>query len=64
MEAVLGRLTPDADPENCHIEGCSNPAVFELVKMRDDGSEEEEFFCEEHGQELAMRGHLVISDNV
>jgi hypothetical protein len=30
--------------------------------MKDDNSEEERFFCEEHGQEYARRGHLVISD--
>jgi len=33
-----------------------------MIKMRDDGSEVEEFFCESHGQEFAVRGHLVISE--
>jgi len=31
------------------------PAVFQAVKLKDDGSEKEEFFCEEHGQEYAIR---------
>ncbi len=59
----MTRIAPDADPEQCGIEGCSKSAVYEVVKLKDDGSEKEEFFCEEHGQEYAVRGHLVISDN-
>jgi hypothetical protein len=64
MEAVMARLTPDADAEACRIEGCSKEAAFQVIKMRDDGSPQQEFFCEKHGQEYAMRGHLVISENV
>lgn len=63
MEAVMARLAADADPETCAIGGCSQEAAFQLIKMRDDGSEVEEFFCESHGQEYAIRGHLVISEN-
>ena len=64
MEVVIARLDPDADPRVCVIEGCSNAAAFQAAKLRDDGSEEEEFFCEAHGQEYAIRGHLVISNNL
>jgi hypothetical protein len=28
------------------------------------GSEKEEVFCDEHGHEYAVRGHLVISENM
>jgi hypothetical protein len=38
--------------------------MFRAVKLKDDGSEKEEIFCEDHGQEYAVRGHLVISENV
>jgi hypothetical protein len=38
--------------------------MFQAVKLKDDGSEKEEFFCGEHGQEYAIRGHLLISENV
>lgn len=64
MEAVIARLDPDADSRVCGIESCSKPAAFQTVKLKDDGSEKEDFFCEEHGQEYAIRGHLVISENV
>jgi len=64
MEAVIARLDPHANPQICRIEGCSKPAMFQAVKLKDDGSEKEEFFCGEHGQEYAIRGHLVISENV
>ena len=64
MNAVIARLGSDADPQGCNIVGCSNPAVFQSVKLKDDGSEKKEFFGEDHGQEYAMRGHLVISENV
>jgi len=62
MEAVMARLAPDADPETCGIEGCEKQAAFQVIKMKDNGSEVEEFFCESHGQEYAIRGHLVISE--
>ena len=64
MKAVIARLDFDADPQICNIVGCSKLAVFQSVKLKDDGSEKEEFFCEDHGEEYAMRGHLVISENV
>lgn len=63
MEAVMARLEPDADSQTCVIEGCGEQAAFQVIKMKDDGSETEEFFCESHGQEYAVRGHLVISEN-
>lgn len=63
MEAVMARLAADADPEVCGIQDCEKQAAFQVIKMRDDGSETEEFFCEAHGQEYALRGHLVISEN-
>jgi hypothetical protein len=64
MEAVMAHLDPDADPEQCHIEGCKKPAAFQVVKMKDNGSEQQQFLCEHHGREFARRGHLVISGNV
>lgn len=63
MEAVIARLDPDADPHVCRIEECVKPAAFQVVKRKDNGSEKEEFFCNEHGEEYAIRGHLVISEN-
>jgi hypothetical protein len=64
MEAVMVRLASDDDPKDCGIPDCRKPAAFQLVKMRDDGSETEEFFCEEHGERYSLRGHLVISGNL
>jgi hypothetical protein len=61
--AVMTRMEADEDPQVCGIEGCDKPAVYHVVKLRDD-SEEEEFFCEAHGMEYATRGHLVISGAV
>jgi len=58
----MARLAPDADPETCRVQACGKEAAFQMIKMRDDGSEVEEFFCESHGQEFAVRGHLVISE--
>lgn len=63
MEVVMARLDPDADPQTCKIDACPKPAVFQVIKLKQDGSEKEEFFCEAHGQEYALRGHLVISEN-
>jgi len=37
MEAVIARLDPDADPQVCKIEECSKPAMFQVVKLKDDG---------------------------
>ena len=61
---AIARLDSDADPQDCNIIGCSKPAVFQTLNLKDDGSEKEQFLCEVHGQEYAMRGHLVISENV
>ena len=44
-------------------EGCGIPAVYHVVKIRDD-AEQEKVFCEVHGQEFAARGHLDISESV
>jgi hypothetical protein len=63
METVIARLYPDSDPQVCGIQGCSKPAEFQSLKLNDDDSEKEEFFCERHGQEYALRGHLVISED-
>lgn len=63
MEAVMARLAADTDPETCGIEGCDKQAAFQVIKMKNNGSEVEQFFCESHGQEYAVRGHLVISEN-
>ena len=64
MNAAIARLDSDADPQDCNIVGCSQPAVFQTIKLRANGSEKQAFFCDDHGQEYAMRGHLVISQNV
>jgi hypothetical protein len=64
MKAVIARLDSDADPQDCSIVGCSQPAVFQTVKLRANGSEKQAFLCDDHGQEYAMRGQLVISQNV
>ena len=63
MEAVIARIAADEDIRSCSIEGCSEDAAYHVVKIKDDNSEEEKFFCESHGQEYAIRGHLVISEN-
>ena len=60
----MARLTPRDDEKDCKIADCGKPAAFQLVKMKDDGSEAEAFFCEEHGQEYSLRGHLPISENI
>jgi hypothetical protein len=63
-EAVMVRMGAQEDVQVCRIEGCGKPAVYYVVKVGDDDSEEEDFFCQEHGVEYATRGHLVISENV
>ena len=64
MQAVLARINPQESIESCGIAGCSESAALHLVKMRDDGTEEETFFCETHGDEYARRGHLPVTDTV
>ena len=63
-EAVMVRMGAEEDIQVCRIEGCGKPAVYCVVKVTDKDSEEERFFCQEHGVEYATRGHLVISENV
>ena len=54
MEAVIARLDPGFDPQVCQIEGRSKAAVFQTVKLKHDGSEKEESFCDAHGQDYAV----------
>ncbi len=60
----MTHMGADEDVQVCRIEGCGKPAAYHVIKLKDDESEEENFFCEEHGVEFATRGHLVISDTV
>jgi hypothetical protein len=60
-EAVMAHMEATEDPQVCGIEECGKPAIYHVVKVKDDDSEEERFFREEHGLEYATRGHLVIS---
>ncbi len=62
-EAVITALGPEADLRLCEIEGCGRDAVYQVVKLADDGSEQEKFFCGDHGLEFSTRAHLVISEN-
>ncbi len=62
MQAVMTKLGPGDEIESCGIASCPDPVVYHLVKLRDDQSEEETFFCAAHGEEYAMRGHLTISE--
>ena len=62
-EAVMTVISPEEDDQSCRIEGCSRPAAYQVVKL-DGASEQQKFFCQEHGVEYANRGHLVISENV
>lgn len=64
MQAVMTRIVPGDEIESCRIAGCAEQAAYHLVKLRDDNSEEETFFCSSHGDEYAARGHLTISENV
>jgi hypothetical protein len=63
-KAVMTHMGADEDAQVCGIEGCDKAAVYHVIKLKDDESEEENFFCEEHGLEYATRGHLVISNAV
>jgi hypothetical protein len=63
MEAVIARIAAEEEARSCSIEGCLEDAAYHVVKINNDNSEEEKFFCESHGQEYAIRGHLVISEN-
>jgi hypothetical protein len=63
-EAIMTSITPEADTQVCQIQGCERTAVYQLVKMHDHASEQERFFCYDHGIEYANRAHLVISENV
>ncbi len=63
MEAVMTRVAPEEDIQVCGLERCSTQAAYTLVKMKDDDSQQSEYFCETHGLEFATRAHLVISDN-
>ena len=58
----MAHVAPEETPQVCRIEGCGRPAAYQVVKLKSDASDEEKFFCEEHGVEYATRGHLVISD--
>ncbi|HWE49438.1 MAG TPA: hypothetical protein VG273_06595 [Bryobacteraceae bacterium] len=62
MQAVITRTGSDDEIQSCGIAGCPDTVAYHLVKMRDDGSEEENFFCALHGEEYALRGHLTISE--
>ena len=63
-EAVITSIAPEEDERLCDIEGCGRPAAYQVVKLPDGGSEQERFFCHQHGLEYANRAHLVISENV
>jgi hypothetical protein len=64
MQAVIAKIISGEEIESCAVAGCTRTAAYHLVKMRDDNSEEEAFFCAEHGEEYAERGRLAISNNV
>ena len=58
----MTKAGPGDEIESCGIAGCANAVAYHLVKIRDDQSEEEAFFCAPHGEEYATRGHLTISE--
>ena len=60
----MAMMGPQEDEQICGIEGCGRSAVYHVVKLADDASEQEKFFCQDHGVEYAMRGHLAISHNI
>ncbi len=64
MEAAITSIAPEEDEQTCQIQGCDRKAVYELVKLPDRASEQEKFFCYDHGIDYANRAHLVISENV
>ena len=63
MEAVMVHIGNDEDVQVCGIASCGKQAAYHVVKINCDESEEERFFCEQHGLEYATRGHLVISES-
>jgi hypothetical protein len=63
MEAVLAPMGPEEDDQICGIPGCGRPAAYHLVKFADHASEQEKFFCREHGIDYSTRGHLAISES-
>jgi hypothetical protein len=63
-EAVMTSIVPEEDEQVCEIKGCDRAAVYQLVKLPDHASEQEKFFCYDHGIEYANRAHLVISENI
>ena len=62
MGTVITKAGPGDEIESCGITGCPDAVAYHLVKIRDDQSEEETFFCAAHGEEYATRGHLTISE--
>jgi hypothetical protein len=64
MQAVMTKILPGVEIESCRIGNCRETAAYHFLKFRDDGSEEESFFCTAHGEEYAMRGHITISENI
>jgi hypothetical protein len=64
MQAVITKTLPGDAIESCGIEGCPKAVAYHLVKVRDDNSEEETFFCEPHGDEYVTRGHLGVAESV
>jgi hypothetical protein len=62
MEAVITKVGPGNEIQSCGIAGCAKAVAYHLVKIRDNQSEEETFFCAAHGEEYATRGHLAISE--
>lgn len=54
----------DDDEQTCDIEGCARTAAYQVLKLPNEGAEQERFFCYDHGIEFANRAHLVISDTI
>lgn len=63
-EAVMTSIVPEEDEQTCQIQGCDRKAVYQLVKLPEHASEQERFFCQDHGIEYANRAHLAISENL
>lgn len=64
LEAVMTSIAPEEDEQTCQIQGCDRKAVYQLVKLPNGASEQEKFFCYDHGIEYANRAHLAISENL
>jgi len=60
----MSQIAPGEDERACQIAGCEKPAVYQLIKLPEGASEQEKFFCREHGMEYANRGHLAILENM